>query len=370
MAGSRRTGIAHLPLHPGKAPRWLFQRMVKLSHEIVIAIVSEFGADEMLKRLSDPFWFQSLSCVLGWDWHSSGTTTVVCGAIKESIKDINHELGLYAAGGKGGTSRKTPAEVTKVGDDTGLDAEPLVYASKMSAKVDNTAVQDGYQLYHHSFFFTDKGQWAVVQQGMNNVNNYARRYHWLGETVQDYVCEPHAGICTQVRGQTLNLVAQQSEKARGVVTRLAAEKSPDKMLAEIKHLQSCDLPARHQIVARDIHPDRLYKTFVSTYELKAPDFESLLAIPGVGPKTIRALSLLSELLYGTAPSMSDPARFSFAHGGKDGIPYPVDRPTYDKTIDVLKNAVRKAKLGIREEMEALRRLHRVFDRDYQGTLVK
>ncbi|MFC1978919.1 DUF763 domain-containing protein [Chloroflexota bacterium] len=335
--------------------------MVKLSREVVVAIVTEFGIDEMLQRLSDPFWFQALGCVLGWDWHSSGTTTVVCGALKEGLKEVGRELGLYVAGGKGGTSRKTPDEVMKVGDDTGLDAEPLVYASKMSAKVDSTALQDGYQIYHHAFFFTVKGDWAVVQQGMNNVNGYARRYHWLGQNVQDFVCEPHTAICAQSRAYTLNMVASESEQARDVVAQLAADKTPETILSEIKHLQSCDLPARHQILVQDIHPDRLYRTFVSTFERKAPDFESLLAIPGVGAKSIRSLALLSELLYGAKPSTSDPARFSFAHGGKDGIPYPVDRPTYDKTIDVLKSAVRKAKLGIREEMEALRRLHKLFD---------
>jgi hypothetical protein len=284
----------------------------------------------------------------------------VCGALKEGLKDVGRELGLYVAGGKGGTSRKTPSEVMKVGDAIGLDAEPLVYASKMSVKEDNTAVQDGYQLYHHAFFFTDKGDWAVVQQGMNKVNRYARRYHWLGQSVQDFVCEPHAAICAQLPADTLNMVASESGQARNVVAQLAADKTPEAILGEIKHLQSCDLPARHQIVVQDIHPDRLYKTFVSTYERKASDFEGLLAIPGVGPKTIRSLSLLSELLYGAAPSTSDPARFSFAHGGEDGIPYPVDKPTYDKTIDVLKSAVRKARLGIHEEMEALRRLHRLF----------
>ncbi len=359
MAGPERTGIAHLPLHPGKAPRWLFDRMVKLSREVTIAIVTEFGTDEMLRRLSDPFWFQALGCVLGWDWHSSGTTTVVCGALKEGLKDVCRELGFYAAGGKGGTSRKTPAELIEVGDSIGLDAGPLVYASKMSAKVDNTAVQDGYQLYHHSFFFTDKGDWAVVQQGMNSINRYARRYHWMGSSVSDFVCEPHAAIWAQLRADTLNMVASESDRARDVVAQLAADETPESIVAQIKRLQSCDLPARHKIVARDIHPDRLYKTFVSTYERKAEDFESLLAMPGVGPKTIRSLVLLSELLYGTAPSYSDPARFSFAHGGKDGIPYPVDRPTYDGTIEILKKAVRKAKLGIREEIEALSRLHKL-----------
>ena len=355
-----RTGTAYLPLHHGKAPRWLFQRMVKLSREIAIAIVTEFGAEEMLRRLSDPFWFQALGCILGWDWHSSGVTTVVCGALKEGLRGVEHELGLYVAGGKGSTSRRTPMEVMHFGDACGIDPEPLVYASKMAAKVDNTALQDGYQLYHHTFFFTATGMWAVVQQGMNDCNRYARRYHWLGEEVKDFVCEPHSAICTQARGQALNMVARESEQARQVVTQLAAEQSPEALLRELNLLKTLDLPSRHYLSLSDIHPDRLQKIFLKTYERKAERFQSLLEIEGVGPKTIRALSLLSELLYGAAPSYTDPARYSFAHGGKDGHPYPVDRATYDKSIDVLTNAVRKAKLGLREELETLRRLHQVF----------
>jgi len=355
-----RTGTAHLPLHHGKAPRWLFQRMARLSREIAIAIVTEFGAEEMLRRLSDPFWFQALGCLLGWDWHSSGVTTVVCGALKEGIRGVEHELGLYVTGGKGSTSRRTPMEVIQFGDACGIDPAPLVYASKMAAKVDNTALQDGYQLYHHTFFFTATGLWAVVQQGMNDSNHYARRYHWLGEEVEDFVCEPHSAICTQAWGQALNMVARESEPARGVVTHLAAEQRPELLLEELNRLKTLDLPSRHHLSLSDIHPDRLNRIFLYTYERKPESFQSLLEIEGVGPKTIRALSLLSELVYGAAPSYRDPARYSFAHGGKDGHPYPVDRETYDKSIEVLTNAVRKAKLGLREELEALRRLHRVF----------
>ena len=355
-----RTGIAHLPLHHGRAPRWLFERMVRLSREITIAIVTEFGAEEMLRRLSDPFWFQALGCILGWDWHSSGVTTVVCGALKEGVKGSEHELGLYVAGGKGSTSRRTPMEVTQFGDACGIDAVPLVYASRMAAKVDNTALQDGYQLYHHTFLFTQTGEWAVVQQGMNEGKRYARRYHWLGEGVKDFVCEPHSAICTQARGEALNMVASESEQARQVVTQLVSQERPEVLLEELTRLKTLDLPPRHHLSMDDINPDRLQRIFVHTYESSPECFESLLGIQGVGPKTIRALSLLSELVYGVAPSVRDPARYSFAHGGKDGHPYPVDRETYDKSIEVLSRAIRKAKLGLGEEMETLRRLHRIF----------
>ena len=355
-----RTGIAHLPLHHGRAPRWLFERMVRLSREITIAIVTDFNAEEMLRRLSDPFWFQALGCILGWDWHSSGVTTVVCGALKEGIRGVEHELGLYVAGGKGNTSRRTPAEVTRFGDACGIDAVPLVYASRMAAKVDNAALQDGYQLYHHTFLFTAAGKWAVVQQGMNDRNRYARRYHWLGGEVKDFVCEPHSAICTEAWGEALNMVASESEQARQVVTQLAAGHKPEVLLDELTRLKTLDLPSRHYLSMDDINPDRLQKIFVHTYERRPECFESLLGMQGVGPKTIRALSLLSELVYGVAPSVRDPARYSFAHGGKDGHPYPVDRETYDKSIDVLSRAVKKAKLGLRGELEALSRLHRMF----------
>jgi len=360
MRQAMRTGVAYLPLHGGKAPRWLFDRMTKLSREISIAIVAEFGPEEMLRRLSDPYWFQGLGCVLGFDWHSRGATTTVCGALKEATKGLEDELGLYIAGGKGKTSRQTPAQITRYSEIISRDPAPLVYASRMSAKVDSCAVQDGYQLYHHTFLFTAKGDWAVVQQGMNEKNRYARRYHWLGEGVEDFVCEPHAAICSQGFGSALNMVAAESEGARTVATQVASEESPEDLVKELNKLKSLDLPSRHCLSLQDLHPDRLEKIFLHTYERKPECFESLVGMQGVGPKTVRALSLISELVWGVAPSFQDPARYSFAHGGKDGIPYPVDRTTYDKSVDILARAVRKAKLGNREEMEALRRLHRVF----------
>ena len=352
--------MANLPLHGGKAPRWLFDRMTKLSREITIAIVSEFGPEEVLRRLSDPHWFQGLGCVLGFDWHSSGVTTTVCGALKEGTRGLEKDLGLYIAGGKGKTSRQTPAQITTYSDTISKDPVPLVYASRMSAKVDSCAVQDGYQLYHHTFLFTAKGDWAVIQQGMNDRNRYARRYHWLGKDVNDFVREPHSAICSQSFGSALNMVASESEGARDVTTRLAAEQTPKELIKELNDLKSLNLPSRHYLTLNDLHPERLEKIFVATYERKPERFESLIGMEGVGPKTVRALSLVSELVWGIAPSFQDPARYSFAHGGKDGIPYPVDRKTYDKTTEILAQAVRKAKLGNREEMETLRRLHRFF----------
>ncbi|MFH1032731.1 MAG: DUF763 domain-containing protein [Chloroflexota bacterium] len=355
----RRTGIANLPLHYGKAPPWLFQRMVKLAREITIAIVSQFGPDEMLKRLSHPYWFQAFGCVLGFDWHSSGVTTTLCGAVKEGIKGLERDLGLFVAGGKGGTSRKTPSEVESWGELISLDPAPLVYASRMSAKVDSAAIQDGYQLYHHSFVFTSRGSWAVVQQGMNESTRYARRYHWLGETVSDFVNEPHSAIASEARGQALNLVAGESEPARNTIAEIATEQKPESILADLKKIQTLELPAHHYLGTADLHPDSLSKIILSTYERQPKDFEELLGLPGVGPKTIRALSLISELVYGVAPSYRDPARYSFAHGGKDGIPYPVDKKTYDQSIELLSRAIGKAKLGLQEKNDALGRLRKM-----------
>ncbi len=351
-----RTGVANLPLHGGKAPRWLFERMVKLSREIALTVIAEYGPEEMLRRMSDPFWFQAFGCVLGFDWHSSGVTTTLCGALKESLRGMEQETGLYIAGGKGRTSRQTPAEIVNFGPSLSVNPEDLIYASRMAAKVDNTALQDGYQLYHHVFLFTKAGSWAVVQQGMNEANKYARRYHWLGEQVADFVCEPHSGICSNTTGKALNMVASESEAARQTVTDIVVEQKPEKLLDELKKLKTLTLPPRHHVTLDDIHPDRLSKIIIQTHERSPQNFEQLLGLEGVGPKTIRALSLVSELVYGVAPSFRDPARFSFAHGGKDGHPYPVDRRTYDKSIELLGQAVRRAKLGETEKLDALRRL--------------
>ncbi|HTY81913.1 MAG TPA: DUF763 domain-containing protein [Dehalococcoidales bacterium] len=359
MPNPVRTGIANLPLHYGKAPRWLFERMVPLAREITIAIVSEYGPDEMLRRLSHPYWFQAFGCVLGFDWHSSGVTTTLCGALKEGVKGIEKDLGLFVAGGKGKTSRQTPSEIEQWGEKISLDPAPLVYASRMSAKVDTSAVQDGYQLYHHCFVFTSKGAWTVVQQGMNENNHYARRYHWLGETVSNFVNEPHAAILSEARGETLNLTAGESLPARSTITSIATQEKPESVLATMEKLKTLTLPARHQIFAQDLHPDSLKKIILNTYERQPQDFEKLLGLEGVGPKTIRALSLISELIHGVAPSYRDPARYSFTHGGKDGIPYPVDRPTYDKSIELLSSAINKSKLGLSDKQKAFQRLDRM-----------
>ncbi|MCJ7653961.1 MAG: DUF763 domain-containing protein, partial [Dehalococcoidia bacterium] len=236
------------------------------------------------------------------------------------------------------------------------DPSSLVYASRMAAKVDNSALQDGYRLYHHTFLFTKNGSWSVVQQGMNEVNHYARRYHWLGEKVTDFVCEPHSAICSQARGEALNLVAAESNPARDTITRIANEEKPEKLVSQLKKLKTLDLPSRHHLSLVDIHPDRLHKTLLITYEHQPENFENLLSLEGVGPKTLRALGLISELIYDVPVSLRDPARYSFAHGGKDGHPYPVDRKTYDRSIEVLHQALERAKVGDKEKIAALRRL--------------
>jgi hypothetical protein len=358
-AAATRTGIANLPLHYGQAPRWLFDRMVKLAREITIAIVADYGPEEMLRRLSHPYWFQAFGCVLGYDWHSSGVTTVLCGALKEGIKGLEREMGFFVAGGKGKTSRRTPAELENWGELISLDPTPLVYASRLSAKVDSAAIQDGYQLYHHAFFFTRRGRWAVVQQGMNEKNRYARRYHWLGETVVSFVNEPHSAILSETRGQALNLVASESDPARHTIAEIALNEKPEKLLADLKRIKTLTLPTHHYLTTQDLHPDSLTGILLSTYERQPQDFEELLGLQGVGPKTIRALSLISELVHGVPPSYRDPARYSFAHGGKDGIPYPVDKATYDQSIELLRKAINHAKLGLTEKKEAVSRLSRL-----------
>jgi uncharacterized protein len=350
-----RTGFAQLPLHGGKAPAWLFSRMVKLSRELVGHVVEEYGPDEVLRRFSDPYWFQALGCVLGFDWHSSGVTTTVTGAVKEAIRGRERDFGFYAAGGKGAVSRRTPAEVASACDRLSRDPVPLVHASKTAAKVDSAAVQDGFQLYHHAFFFTPAGGWCVVQQGMNERSRTARRYHWLSESVSSFVNEPHAAVCSDVRGAALNLVASESAPARRASAELAA-RAPEDTLSALDRLPELVLPGHHDVQGADIDRRYLHKILLKTYERAPEDFETLLGMPGVGAKTLRALALASELVYGTRASTRDPARFAFAHGGKDGHPFPVDRQTYDQTIEVLGAAVRRAKVGEPEKVQALKRL--------------
>ena len=329
--------------------------MVRLSREITAHIVQEYGSEEMLRRLSDPYWFQAFGCVLGFDWHSSGVTTTVCGALKEGLRGTERDFGIYVGGGKGAVSRRTPAEIAGYCEKLSIDARPLVYASRMSAKVDSAAVQDGYQLYHHSFFFTAPNSWCVVQQGMNDDNGMARRYHWLAAGVRSFVNEPHAAVCDDVQVPTLNLVASESEAARGHSAVLAREK-PKVVLSALKDLPLLSMPRRHAVLLADVNPQYLDKILLKTYERAPADFETLLGMEGVGAKTLRALALASEVIYGTPASTRDPARFSFAVGGKDGFPYPVDLETYDKTVEVLRAAVNKANVDRSERVKALKRL--------------
>jgi len=329
--------------------------MVRLAREITAHVVCEYGSDEMLRRLADPYWFQALGCVLGFDWHSSGVTTTVTGALKEGLRGTERELGVYVGGGKGAVSRRTPGEIKQYCDRLSLDPQPLVYASRMSAKVDSAAVQDGYQLYHHAFFFTPSGAWCVVQQGMNDANGMARRYHWLAAALISYVNEPHAAICAEAESPTLNLVAAESDGTRTASAELARQK-PAAVLDALKRLPLLSMPRRHAVLISDVNPQHLDRILLKTYERAPENFETLLGIEGVGAKTLRALALASELIYGAAASTRDPARFSFAHGGKDGFPYPVDVETYDKTVHVLREAVNKANIDRSERVAALKRL--------------
>lgn len=342
-----RTGFANLPLHGGSCPKWLFPRMKKLSGEITEIIIYEYGQEEFLKRLSDPFFFQSFGCVVGYDWHSSGLTTTLTAAIKESLNE--KDLGINVCGGKGKTSRKTPEEIENVCEKLSLSttkAEDLVYSSRMSAKIDNTAVQDGYQLYHHAFVLSEKGDWAVIQQGMSSENKYARRYHWLSLNVVSFVEEPHAAICSEALGETLNMTAKESRNAREISVDIIKDGSFEK---DMKIL--------------DMHPQHTFnlatqtkKAIQNAYELQPENYEELLALKGLGPKAVRALALISQLVYGSSPSWKDPAKFSFAHGGKDGIPYPVNKELMDENTEMLRNALSEARLGDDEKLHAIRRL--------------
>ncbi len=354
-----RKGVANLPLHYGKAPPWLFNRMVSLSEAILEFLALEFSREEILRRLSDPFWFQALGCALGFDWHSSGITTTVCGALKEALKNLGSDIGMFAVGGKGKSAIETPQQLDTLGERFGLEVEHLKEVSRLVAKVDNTLLQDGYQLYHHVLFFTKDGLWTVVQQGMNTQKKLARRYHWLGEKVESYVEEPHSGISSQViHGKIpLNLTSNKSKDTREVMCELL--KNKEAFLKELDGIRKLSLPSRHYISPKDFNVNKLRET-VEKIETNIESFEDLLRIRGIGPKTVRALALVSEIIYGAKPSFEDPARYSFAHGGKDGHPYPVKKDIYDATIETLKEAIAKAKIGEREKAEALKKLSRII----------
>lgn len=348
-----KTGTATFGLDYGRCPPWLFAKMKRLARLITEAIVYEFGPDEFLRRLSDPFFFQSFGTVLAFDWDASGLTTTTTGALKEALKGTEKSLGLFIAGGKGKTSLKTPHELENFGQQHSFNSKPLIYASKIAAKVDNSAVQDGFSLYHHSFIFTKDGEWTIVQQGMNTDLRRARRYHWHSGKVKNFVEEPHTGISDfRISDKVLNLVSKKSRKTRNISAKLVSEEFST-LKKDLKVLDYVDIPFDRR---------RLAKSLNLASEQSPQNFENLLAIRGVGPKTVRALSLVSEIVYGAKPSYKDPARYAYAHGGKDGIPYPVDRKTYDTSISVLEKAVKKAKLGHYEKLHALRKLQ---SRDYR-----
>ncbi len=364
----QKTGIAHLPLHGGKAPRWLFSRMVKLASAITDVLVLEYNQEEFLRRIADPFWFQALSCVLGYDWHSSGTTTVTCGALKEALNKAN--LGIKIAGGKGATSRKTPSEIENTNLSLSTNKiERLKYSSKMSAKVDNSCIQDNYKLYHHCFIFTEKGSWAVIQQGMNSINNYARRYHWLSDNIVSFVVEPHEAICCDKKQKiVLDMTSKKSEEARKTSLDLVKDnpshldkyfKPFQKTINDFSNKSAIELnmPSGHLI--KNMEKINI-ETLKKAYELQPQNYEELVAIKGVGPKTIRSLALISDLVYCKKASWKDPVKYSFAHGGKDGIPYPVNKKIYDSSTELLKNAIKQAKLGEKEKLYAIKRLHQFY----------
>jgi hypothetical protein len=365
---------ADLPLHRGSAPAWLFRRMVDMSGAIASLIVREQGPVELLRRLSDPFWFQAFGCVLGFDWHSSGVTTTVCGALKEAARRHSRELGIVVCGGKGATSRRTPEEIRRACDRTGDQAEPLIYASRLAAKVDNAAVQDGYELYHHTFLFVPgSGAWCLVQQGMNKSLRYARRYHWNSLRLTSFVSEPHAAVACDRKVTALNLVAGEGERHRQAITALTRE-HPDRIMREVKPflngpplplfersrrsaaVADLRMPTNHRIRLRDLNPSSMKKILLKTYESQACDFEELLGEPGLGAESLRSLSMLAEVIYQAPASRRDPAAYSFAHGGKDGIPYPVNRKLYDANLERLRVAIAAARIGDNDKVKALKAL--------------
>ncbi len=331
--------------------------MVRLSRALIDVIVFEYGTIELLRRYSDPVWFQSLGCVLGFDWHSSGVTTTVCGALKEAVKGREPEVGLFVCGGKGAASRKTPSEITSHAERLNIDAGRLVHASRLSAKVDSAALQDGFQIYHHVFIGTDDGSWAVVQQGMNTETRWARRYHWISEGLADFACEPHCGVVCDRKTKPLNMVASEASAARTASVELARTQ-PEKTLREYERVRTLALPKKHPVGLDDVNPKYLAKILAATYEHAPADFSALLLEPGVGPKTVRALALMAEVAHGAPLSFRDPVTYTFAVGGKDGWPYPVDRTAYDRSIEFLDRGIREAKLGNRDRLDALRRLER------------
>ncbi|RFM29840.1 DUF763 domain-containing protein [Deminuibacter soli] len=348
----KRSGSADLPLHYGYVPQWLAQRMAKLGLAITETILADYGKAEVIRRLSDPFWFQSLGAVMGMDWHSSGITTSVMGALKRAINPNAKTLGIYICGGKGKHSTEAPRELLAVAEQTGLNGNQLVRCSKLSAKVDNTAVQDGFQLYTHNFIVSDEGDWTVVQQGMQAGTKTARRYHWHAASVTSFVENPHAAICGANQGQILNMTDMQAAPARNAIVQFSKD-GPDNVIRDYQRLI---MPAHHDVRAKDVDLKRLGSVLWLTRDKQPADFEELLLLQGVGPRTLQSLALVSEVIHGTPSRFKDPARFAFAHGGKDGHPFPVPIQVYDETIQILQTAVHKASIGESDKQEAIKKL--------------
>lgn len=371
---ARRSGSADLPLHSGHVPQWLADRMTKLGAIISQAIVHHYGRDELLRRLASPFWFQSFGAVMSMDWHSSGITTSVVGALRRGLAPLENELGIHVCGGRGKQSRQTPHQLVSIGDRVGFDGAGLARASRLVAKVDSAAVQDGFDLYLHGFIVTDDGKWVVVQQGMNPEHKQARRYHWLSEGLTSFVDDPHAAIDGPAQGQIINLADHRAEASRHAQLEILVGLGPDGIGRELARLEAdanstrhetavaqpllphLIMPEHHDVRGRDLVPRRLYATLTAAADRGPADFAELLLTPGVGARTVQALAMVAEVLHGAPCRFTDPARFSFALGGKDRHPFPVPLKVYDETIRVLKSAVRKAKLGRDEELTALKRL--------------
>jgi hypothetical protein len=348
----KRSGVADLPLHGGRVPHWLATRMTTLGTAVVESVVHHYGHDALLSRLSDPFWFQALGSVMGMDWHSSGITTSVLGALKRGVNPRAHELGLYICGGRGRHSRNTPDELRRIAERTGLDGEALVRTSRLAAKIDNNAIADGFQIYLHGFIVTRRGDWAIVQQGMNEASRLARRYHWHSAAVRDFTCEPHTGIVGDPTGLIQNLVDEHAKPAQDALLSIAADR-PQRTLSEVMKMR---LPSHHDVRAQDVDLKRLGAVLAVSYERQLSDFASLLLVENLGPRTLQSLALIAEVVHGTPTRFRDPARFSFALGGKDRHPFPVPLKIYDESIAVLRRGLDAAKIGDTEKLDGMKRL--------------
>ena len=349
----KRSGVADLPLHGGRVPYWLASRMTKLGTAITETIIHDYGTSAFLSRLSDPFWFQALGAVMGMDWHSSGITTSVMGALKRGLGPKADELGIYVCGGRGRFSRNTPHELRSLAERHGFDGDALVRTSRLTARIDNNAIADGFQIYLHNFVVTANGEWAVIQQGLNDRNGMARRYHWHSATVKDFVSEPHAAIVGQNQGLLMNLVDGNAKQAQSAMLNIVQEQ-PDKTLSAARHLR---MPVHHDVREKDVDLKRLGAVLAVAYERDFHDFSELLLLENLGPRTLQSLALVAEVVHGAPTRFQDPARFSFAHGGKDRHPFPVPLKTYDQSIEFLRTSLDAAKVGDQEKLDGFRRLN-------------